>query len=80
MLLRTPYKVSEPYNNPFWEKSNPSGMREREKKEKNAVNSGHLVPGQRSAAKLLGPIIPHTKNTQIHNSHIEYRVLFSMNQ
>jgi hypothetical protein len=31
---------SEPYENPFWEKSY-SAQRE---KEKNAVNSGHLVP------------------------------------
>ena len=44
-LLNIPYKISEPYDNFFWEKSNASRReRERERKKKKAVNSGHLVP------------------------------------
>ena len=37
----------EPYDKPFWEKSNGGG--EKERREKNAV-SGHLVPWQRTQA------------------------------
>ena len=40
--MKTPCKISEPYDNPFWEKSNPA-EREREERENNAVNSGHFV-------------------------------------
>jgi hypothetical protein len=33
LRLKTPCKISEPFDNPFWEKSNPSrGKREREDK------------------------------------------------
>ena len=38
--VKTPFKISEPYNNSFWEKS-MSGRKE--KRKKNAVNTGHLV-------------------------------------
>jgi hypothetical protein len=49
----------EPYDNPFLEKNNPE-RREKEK-EKNAVNSGHLVPckhmqAARTNNKRLGPL------------------------
>ena len=40
-------QISEKYDNPFCEKSNCSGKKEREK---NAVNSGHLVLWQRMQA------------------------------
>ena len=40
-LLRTPCKISEPYDNSFWEKSNNLGRR----KKKNAVNSGPIKDG-----------------------------------
>jgi hypothetical protein len=33
----------KPYNNSFWEKSN-ARRREKERRRKNAVNSGQLVP------------------------------------
>ena len=37
----------EPYDNPFWEKSNPAERekreRERERRENNGINSGHFV-------------------------------------
>ena len=46
--LKTPCKISEPYDNSFWEKSNNLGKKEQEKKK--AVNSGHLVPWQRTQA------------------------------
>ena len=46
---------------PLWEKSNPSRERERKKeREKNAVNSGHLVPWQRTQAaqtKIVSDIL-----------------------
>ena len=29
--LKTPHKISEPYDNFFWEKSNPAEKKEREK-------------------------------------------------
>ena len=36
--------MSEPYDNPFWEKSNPAERGEKREREKNnAVNSGHFV-------------------------------------
>jgi hypothetical protein len=41
LCLETPCKISEPYDNPFWVKSNIGGKRE--SKRNNAVNSGHLV-------------------------------------
>ena len=43
--LKTSCKIWEPYDNSFWEKSNPAEEREIEerKERKNAVNSGHLV-------------------------------------
>ena len=44
MLLRSPCKISDPYVNPFWEKSNAGREKKKEEREKNAVNSGHLVP------------------------------------
>jgi hypothetical protein len=34
--------LSEPYDNPFWQKSFPAGEKE-ERKGKNAANSEHLV-------------------------------------
>ena len=43
------WNISEPYNNSFWEKSNPGEERE---KRKNAVNSGHLVPWQLTQGSL----------------------------
>ena len=49
LWLKAPCKISEPYNNSFWEKSYPS-EREKERKRNNAVNSGHLVPWQRTQA------------------------------
>jgi hypothetical protein len=39
--------LKAPYNNSFWEKSNPA---EERKKRNNAVNSGHLVLWQRTQA------------------------------
>jgi hypothetical protein len=42
--LKSPFKISEPYHKSFWEKSNGSGKKER--KRKNAVNSGHIVQWQ----------------------------------
>jgi hypothetical protein len=39
LSIKTPCKISEPYNNPFWEKSNPA-----ERRENNGIDSGHLVP------------------------------------
>ena len=42
--VKTPCQISKPYDDPFWEKSNIGG----EKKKKNAFNSGHLVPWQRT--------------------------------
>jgi hypothetical protein len=38
--LITPFKISEPIGNSFWEKSNSGKKTDREK---NAVNSGHLA-------------------------------------
>ena len=58
MLLKTWSKISEPYDNPFWEKSNR--IREKKKKRNNAANSGHLVPWQRTQAA-------RTKTTQATN-------------
>ena len=49
LWLKTPCKISEPYDNPFWERSKRSREKE-EEREKNAVNSGHLVPWQRTQA------------------------------
>jgi hypothetical protein len=46
LWLKTPCKISDPYDNSFWEKIND--RREREREEKNAVDSGHLVPWQRT--------------------------------
>ena len=46
--VKTPCKISEPYVNPFWEKSNCGGKKK--EREKNAVISGHLVPWQRMQA------------------------------
>jgi hypothetical protein len=40
LCLETPCKISEPYDNPFWVKSNLGGKRE--SKRNNAVNSGHF--------------------------------------
>ena len=48
--LKTICKISETYNYPFWEKSNPAERKKREEREKNAVNSGHLVLRQRTQA------------------------------
>ena len=45
--LIIPCKISEPYENPFWEKSK---CRREKEREKNAVNSEHLVPWQRTQA------------------------------
>ena len=45
LWVKTPCKILEPYDNPFWEKSNPA---ERERRENNAVNSGALFPWQRT--------------------------------
>jgi hypothetical protein len=45
-LSSTPHRrvililITEPYNNPFWEKNIP-GRRRRRRERKNAVNSGH---------------------------------------
>ena len=47
LWVKTPCKISEPYDNPFWEKSNPA---QRKKERENAVYSGHLVPWQRMQA------------------------------
>ena len=33
-LVKTPCNISEPYDNPFWEKSNPSRRRERKRENK----------------------------------------------
>ena len=44
--LKTPCKISEPYDNPFWEKSKWRRKRERI----DAGNSGHLVLWQRTQA------------------------------
>ena len=52
LLLMSPCKFSKSYNKPLWEKSNLCG--EKERKRKHAVNSGHLVPWQRS--KPIRPI------------------------
>ena len=41
LKLKTPCKILETYDNPFLEKSNR--IREKKKKRKNAINSGHLV-------------------------------------
>jgi hypothetical protein len=41
VVTESPMQISEPYDNSFWEKSNPAEERE---KRNNAVNSGHLVP------------------------------------
>ena len=47
MLLKTPCKISEPYDKPFWEKS----MWHRKKKKKNNTKySGHFVSQQRPRA------------------------------
>jgi hypothetical protein len=45
-LLTTPQQISAPYDNSFWEKSNPA----EERKRKNAINSGQLVQLQRMQA------------------------------
>ena len=42
-------QILEPYDNPFWDKSNP-GREKREEEKKKNVNSGHLVPWQRTQA------------------------------
>ena len=34
LCVKTPCKILEPYDNPFWEKSNPAERRERERREK----------------------------------------------
>jgi hypothetical protein len=39
LSIKTTCKILEPYDNPDWEKSNPA-----ERRENNAINSGHLVP------------------------------------
>ena len=58
LWLKTPCKVSEPYNNPFWVKSN------REEREKNIVNSGHLVLWQHTqAARTKNAMILATART-----------------
>jgi hypothetical protein len=46
-------KISEPYDNPLWEKSKWSIEKERKRRRKN-VNSGHLVPWQRT--QVLYPL------------------------
>ena len=48
LWLKTPCKFSEPYDNSFWEKGNNLG--EKEIREKNAVNSNHLVSWKRTQA------------------------------
>ena len=45
LWLKTPSKISEPYDNPFWEKSKRN---KEEESEKNDVYSGHLVLWQRT--------------------------------
>jgi hypothetical protein len=40
LLVKSPCKISYPYDNPFWEKSKRGGKKKKERK--NAVNSGHL--------------------------------------
>jgi hypothetical protein len=45
----TPAEISEPYDYPFWEESNLTEERREREKKKN-VNSGHLVPWQRTQA------------------------------
>ena len=53
LWLKTPCKISEPYDNRFWEKSRWSRERERKKeKKKNAVNSGHLILWQHIQEKF----------------------------
>ena len=37
LLLITPCKISEPYDNPFWEKVTRQKQREREEREKNVL-------------------------------------------
>ena len=53
----TIFLVCEPYDNSFWEESNGGGEKEIERKKKNAINSGHLVP-------LLDQL--HNNNTEFH--------------
>ena len=48
-----PQVLPEPYDNPLWEKRNRA-----ERREKNAVNSGHLVPWQRTQAARAKIICP----------------------
>jgi hypothetical protein len=40
LLVETPCKIVEPYDNPIWEISNPSGREKREGR-KNAYNNGN---------------------------------------
>jgi hypothetical protein len=54
LWVKTPCKISELYDNLFWEKSNPP-----QRKRNNAVNTGHLVPWQRM--QPFGPIIGHNR-------------------
>ena len=63
LRLKTPCKILETYDNTFWEKSNAGGKKE-EREEKNAVNSGHLVPWQRTQAARTKITINWFMNSQ----------------
>jgi hypothetical protein len=61
-----------PYYNSFCEKSNGGG-----KKEKNTINSGHLVPWQRMQAARINK---YARVQTAGDMYTEYTVLFSSAQ
>ena len=63
----------EPYDNPFWEKSNPAEREKRERKKNNAVNSGHFVSVTAHATTWTniydfeaGPLLRPNRNLDSH--------------
>jgi hypothetical protein len=61
--IKTLFKLSEPYDNPFWEKSKWS----RRKKKTNAVNSGHLVPWQHTKVSRINICLEYHQHCRLHH-------------